>query len=655
MFHTSLRLSSHYCKRIVLSKPVEAALNNKSGVVALESTVITHGLPYPVNLETALHLEEEVRQGGSEPATIALLDGEIHIGLNREQLQRVSDSMDSVKVSRRDIPYALAQNLVGGTTVAATMFLANLAGIKVFATGGIGGVHRGAEETFDISADLQELARTPVTVVCAGVKSILDIAKTVEYLETHSVNTIVYGPVNSFPGFFTSRTSSKAQFATESLEEIVKTLGVATELGLEAGTILACPIPKQYEGDGKIIEDAIQKALTESKEQQIKSQKITPFLLSRVNELTEGASMRTNIALLRNNARIGGRLAKLLAETTPRIVSKPESQPMLTNLSSKPKITIIGATIVDFEAITQEDVKDDGASYRGIVTQRCGGVARNHADALARLGCDATFISAVGNDSYGQYFFEKCSHINTSRVEVIRNLPTAVYLAMNSKGNVRFGINSLGEIVDRITPDLILKNEDVIADSKYVLLDGNLSIQTISKAIELAEFYNVPVWFEPTDVFKTRKIFDGQAEKRITAVSPNANEFREWVKMKGLTLPENVLADPESLSHYVEKNVKLFENLSLLLISLSNNGTVVFKTDEEHTSKFILPPPVKNSDVITSVSGAGDSLNSGILAGLVHGLKFEDCLHLGQTCAELTLKTTEAVSLSINSNLLNKF
>nr|CDJ95063.1 unnamed protein product [Haemonchus contortus] len=385
------RLSIVLCRRlqtlpspIVVSSAVRSALASKKGVVALESTVITHGLPYPNNLETAKLLEDVVRSEGCEPATIALLDGKVHVGLSREHLERIAESREAVKVSRRDIPHALNKGVIGGTTVAATMYLAHMVGIRVFATGGIGGVHRGVDQTLDISADLIELMRTPVTVVCAGVKSILDIPKTVEFLETHSVNCIVFGKRNVFPGFFTQETEAKGQFCTEDLADVVRTMEISDTLGLEAGTVLACPIPDALQGDGKTIENAVQTALEEARCKNITSKDVTPFLLSRVNQLTAGESMRINIGLLENNARIGGRLARLLAESkSPRLSKARASTEQDSATKKRPKIVVIGATIVDIEAISNEDVKIDGGSYLGELRRRCGGVGRNHADALA--------------------------------------------------------------------------------------------------------------------------------------------------------------------------------------------------------------------------------------------------------------------------------
>ncbi|KAH7720712.1 Protein T24C12.3 [Aphelenchoides avenae] len=262
----------HLSSRVLVSDEVSAALHAGKGIVALESTVITHGLPYPKNLEVARTMEEVVRNEEATPATIALIDGCVQVGLSGTQLDRIA-SPESQTVKK----------LVGGTTVAATMWAAHQAGIRVFATGGIGGVHRGAEQTFDISADLVELGRVPVAVVCAGAKSILDIPKTLEFLETHGVNVIVYDKSNFFPGFFTPRTTNKAPFNSESITEIAEILRIQDEMGLRNGTLVACPLPEQLASEGRGIEEAIQQALEEARQKNIANKEVTPFLLSRIS------------------------------------------------------------------------------------------------------------------------------------------------------------------------------------------------------------------------------------------------------------------------------------------------------------------------------------------------------------------------------------
>uniref|UniRef100_A0A7I5E7T3 PfkB domain-containing protein n=1 Tax=Haemonchus contortus TaxID=6289 RepID=A0A7I5E7T3_HAECO len=655
------RLSIVLCRRlqtlpspIVVSSAVRSALASKKGVVALESTVITHGLPYPNNLETAKLLEDVVRSEGCEPATIALLDGKIHVGLSSEHLTRIAESRESVKVSRRDIPYALNKGLIGGTTVAATMYLAHMVGIRVFATGGIGGVHRGVDQTLDISADLIELMRTPVTVVCAGVKSILDIPKTVEFLETHSVNCIVFGKRNVFPGFFTQETEAKGQFCTEDLADVVRNMEMSDTLGLEAGTVLACPIPDALQGDGKTIENAVQTALEEARSKNITSKDVTPFLLSRVNQLTAGESMRINIGLLENNARIGGRLARLLAESkSPRRSKARATTEQDSATKKRPKIVVIGATIVDIEAISNEDVKNDGGSYLGELRRRCGGVGRNHADALARLGCDVSFISAIGNDQEGRYFLDSCPHIEPSNVVCVEDLPTAKYMSVNIGGEVRFGISSIGDIIERISPELVTSHENLLSSADFILFDGNLSTQTIKRIVDLSTFYHKKAWFEPTDIAKLRKIFDCGAMEQIQVISPNANEFRQMVQGSGLEISENVLHSPYHVCEFVYSNPQIMYNLEMLIVSLSSHGTaIIFRRPDGSISSSLLPTPLERSKVV-SVSGAGDSLNSGILAGMVNGLPMEKCFRVGQACAALTLQTTEAISPSITPKLLS--
>ncbi|CCD71506.1 Carbohydrate kinase PfkB domain-containing protein [Caenorhabditis elegans] len=639
-----------FSKFLQISPQVKEALASGEGVVALESTVITHGLPYPHNLSTARSLEQKVRSSGSHPATIALFDGKIHVGLDDEKLELLASSQNAVKVSSRDIAKTLIKKEVGGTTVASTMKIAHAAGISVFATGGIGGVHRGADQTFDVSADLQELSQTPVCVVCSGVKSILDIPKTVEYLETHSVNCIVYGQENVFPSFFTRTSDRKAQFCTESLEEVVHLLKTSKSLGLPYGTILACPIPEKYAADGDAIQKAIDQAVQEAIEQNIASQSVTPFILARVNELTQGASMATNIALLENNASIAGRLAAKLCDRRPLTIS--QSQPTAST-TRKPKVVSIGATIVDFEAITSEDVKDDGGSYNGQVVQRMGGVARNHADALARLGCDSVFISAIGDDNNGHFFRQNSHKIDINRVKIISNKPTCTYLAVNVKGNVKYGIVTCEPLLSVITPSLVESNEDALESSDFILLDSNLSVPVMARVLEIAKKHDKQVWLEPTDIDKVKKVFDTGLVGAVTAASPNANEFLKWAKLCHVSVDPSVIDTADGVLELIEKEkTKLLLNTSIFIVTLANKGSAVVYRNKLGQLEFqSLPPPLQMNKVV-SVSGAGDSFNSGVIAGLAHNKTVVESLQIGQECARLTLQTSLAISDAITPNLL---
>ncbi|KKC30629.1 pseudouridine-5'-phosphate glycosidase [Caldanaerobacter subterraneus KAk] len=293
---------------IDLSEEVKSALEERRPVVALESTIISHGMPYPQNIETARALEEIVRENGAVPATIAIIGGKIKIGLNEEELEFMGTSKEILKASRRDLPVVIAKGLNAATTVSATMICANLAGIKVFVTGGIGGVHRGAEETFDISADLQELANTDVAVVCAGAKAILDLPRTLEYLETFGVPVIGFR-TEEFPAFYTRESGLKVDYRVEDEVEAAKVIKTKWDLGLKGGILIANPIPEEYALDRAYIEKAIEEAIFEADRRGIRGKALTPFLLEKIKDLTEGKSLKANIELVKNNARVGAKIA----------------------------------------------------------------------------------------------------------------------------------------------------------------------------------------------------------------------------------------------------------------------------------------------------------------------------------------------------------
>jgi pseudouridine-5'-phosphate glycosidase len=282
-------------------------------IVALESTIISHGMPYPQNVQTAREVEQLIRAAGAVPATIAIIGGKICIGLSDDQLETLGNSPDAMKVSRRDLPYVLSTGKLGATTVAATMICAQLAGIAVFVTGGIGGVHRGAETSFDISADLQELAQTSVAVVCAGVKSILDIGLTLEYLETHGVPVVTVGQPG-FPAFFTRDSGFNGDFQLDTPAEQAAFIHTKWQLGLKGGIVVSAPVPAHEAMPKDEIDAIIAQALNEARDQGVTGKKVTPFLLARIKQLTSGRSLETNIALVKNNARVGAELARALLE-----------------------------------------------------------------------------------------------------------------------------------------------------------------------------------------------------------------------------------------------------------------------------------------------------------------------------------------------------
>jgi len=287
---------------------VAKAMEEGIPVIALESTIISHGMPYPKNVETALAVEEVIRKGGAMPATIGIINGRIKVGLTEEEIEYMATAENVLKVSRRDFPLVISQKGDGATTVAGTMIAANMAGIRLFVTGGIGGVHRGAGESHDISADLEELKMTDVTVICAGVKSILDIAGTLEYLETAGVPVITYG-ADEFPAFYSRRSGFAAECRMDDPAAIAALINTKEKMGLKGGVLVACPLPEEDEIPFEKMDVVIQEALKECEEKKITGKRITPFLLSRVKDLTEGKSLEANIKLVLNNAAVGAAIA----------------------------------------------------------------------------------------------------------------------------------------------------------------------------------------------------------------------------------------------------------------------------------------------------------------------------------------------------------
>ena len=295
-----------------LSPEIADALARRAGVVALESTIITHGMPYPANVETALHVEDTVRRGGAVPATIVVLGGRIRVGLDGEALERLGRAAGVLKLSRADLPFAIAMGRDGSTTVAATMICARLAGIDVFATGGIGGVHRGFEATLDVSADLDELGRTAVTVVCAGAKALLDLPRTLEYLETRGVPVVGYR-TDRFPAFWSRDSGLPAPLRLDTPDEIAALFASKSLLGLDGGVLVANPVPEADEIPADVMSHLIDRAVADARARGVSGKAVTPFILSRMLDLTDGRSLATNVALIRHNAGLAAEIAVALA------------------------------------------------------------------------------------------------------------------------------------------------------------------------------------------------------------------------------------------------------------------------------------------------------------------------------------------------------
>ena len=295
-------------KYLSYSKEVSEALKANQPIVALESTIISHGMPYPQNVEMAKHTESIIREHGAVPATIAIIDGKIKIGLEEDELEMLGKNPNALKVSRRDFAYVVASKQVGATTVATTMMAAEMAGIKFFVTGGIGGVHRGYEEDMDVSADLEELAHTNVNVICAGAKSILDLPRTLEYLETHGVTVVGY-QTDELPAFFTRESGHKLNLRLDTVEDIASVIKTKDELQIPSGVLITNPIPEEHQLEKDYINSVIEQATLDAKNQNISGKDVTPFMLAAIVEKTGGKSLEANIQLVYNNAKVGAQLA----------------------------------------------------------------------------------------------------------------------------------------------------------------------------------------------------------------------------------------------------------------------------------------------------------------------------------------------------------
>jgi len=524
--------------RIVLQPEVASALARGDAVVALESTIISHGMPYPQNVRTAREVEATVRAGGAVPATIAILDGIVHVGLDDAGLEKLGQLGEKCyKVSRQNLAVVLGARANGATTVSGTMMIAARAGIKVFVTGGIGGVHRGVESTMDISADLTELGRTAVAVVCAGVKSILDIPRTLEYLETEGVSVLGW-KTEEFPAFFTSKSGLKVQPGCNmnSAQDVAQVMVANRDYRIGSGLLVGVPIPAEFDA-GNSLEEAVDQAVRESVEQGVVGAKITPFLLARVNELTGGNSLTSNIALVKHNAQVGASIAVAYAEHAKRRASQPVEAPTVgpssrIQVSGGPDLStgeggplVIGGVALDAIARPNNGIKlVMESSTPGVVEMSVGGVGGNIARAMGTLGAPVLLVSAVGDDSAGQHIRQTCEAQGMETAGLLQCSKTAVYHAVtNEAGDLVAAVADMDSIKE-LTPERLEPFKARIAGSTFVVMDGNIPAETIEYVCSTAHQAGVPVWFEPTSVAKSVKILQGDALQYTTVISPNKDE-----------------------------------------------------------------------------------------------------------------------------------
>ncbi|XP_075066477.1 uncharacterized protein LOC142153103 [Mixophyes fleayi] len=642
---------------------VSEALAERRPVVALESTIITHGMPYPENIRMANEVEEIVRINGSVPATVGVIKGKVHIGLCEEELEFLATSTDCVKVSRRDLPYVLSQGLSGGSTVSGTLIAAHHAGIPVFVTGGIGGVHRDGEKTMDISADLTELGRTPVAVISAGIKSILDIGRTLEYLETEGVCVSSFGDSSDFPAFFTPRSGFQAPCRVRNEEEAAQLIASSLDLRLGSGVLIAVPVPPEHAASGQRIEEALQQAMEEARTQGIVGKAVTPFLLRRVNELTGGKSLSSNIALIKNNAMVGSRIAVALSKLrNPKVGTRKECCRIESKEDPKPdsRPVVIGGINVDFIAKAAKDkMVFGGQTNPGQVHQSVGGVGRNLADCMSRLGTRPFFISAVGQDELSHSVLQYCSHMDMQGVARLKGHNTATYCAViTGSGELSLGLGDLA-IHNQITDKHVSQFADILHRAPLLCIDGNVPVSTIQYVCEIAQQNSVPVCYEPTDVDKASKPFTSHSWTALRYISPNLRELKSINRTLGYPVDIEV---PGELDDMIEAaiglSLPLLESLRCVIVTLGADGVLLCGHNCEGTLSLRLTDKISGGDLcavhypaapispeeIINVSGAGDSLMAALLSGVLADLDTDTCVRMGLLAACLSLRSPGPVS-----------
>ncbi|XP_030815996.1 pseudouridine-metabolizing bifunctional protein C1861.05-like isoform X1 [Camarhynchus parvulus] len=648
---------------------VQEALVEGRPVVALESTIITHGMAYPLNLSMAREVEEIVRTNGAVPATVGILRGQIHVGLTDEELEFLASSKNAVKVSRRDFPFVLSQGLSGGTTVSGTMIVAHKAGIPVFVTGGIGGVHRHGENTLDVSADLTELGRTPVAVVSAGAKSILDIGRTLEYLETQGVCVAAFGESREFPAFFSRQSGFQAPYHVQDEEEAAKLIDSALGLGLSSGVLIAVPCPQERAAQGQAIEEAIQQALSQARSKGITGKDVTPFLLQKLTELTDGKSLDSNLALIQNNARVGSCIAVALSKLQK--ARRKRSQRGQKDMTA-PQPVVIGGINVDFIAKAQNpEILGGGQTNAGRVRRAFGGVGRNLADCLSRLGQAPLLLSAVGKDEHLESVLHYCHHMDMSGILQLEGKSTATYCAViSSAGELSLALGDM-DIHQQITEQYVSQFKENLCQAPLVCIDGNVPLSTIQYVCQLAREHQLAVCYEPTDENKASKPFLSDSWKALTYISPNLQELRAINRTLGNPVPAEL---PSRLEDVVQAAVALacplLAHLQCVVVTLGAHGVLL--CGRSLGGSISLHPgahkqaaaarlcaahypaiPVSREEIV-NVSGAGDSLMAGILAGVLAKHDTGTCVRMGLLAASLSLRSYEPISPDISTSSVSQ-
>jgi len=614
---TRKRKMSTGTRLVEVSKVVKKALQRHVPVVALESTILTHGMPFPENLEGIRAVKRRIEEAGACPAVAAVVQGRLRFGLEDDELERICYFMEeAVKCSTRDLAIAVAREGLGGTTVAATMAITKMAGISdVFVTGGCGGVHRG-QGVNDISADLGELGKTPVAVVCAGVKSILDIGNTLEHLETNSVPVLTLGQ-DAFPAFFVKDSGFKTHVRVETVKEAAEIVNAHFDV-LKAGTGILFAVPNPAPLDQKQHDEALEQALREAEGKAV-GKDITPFLLKRMNEITKGASLRSNLALVENNAVVGTELALELFRLREQnrkyfsFLHRPSKE--------KKRVLVAGAAALDIHCKPEKGPLLKGTSNPGTIKHSFGGVGRNIADAISTLGGNVTadLLTFLGNDKEGAAIRAFCE---------VRGIGMEPALTFEKFGTSKYCsvLDSDGELVTAVANMHILEQDiEINADLdpyELLVLDANMNVHFLSRLIAAARKANLKTICDPVSVPKTAKLKSVIAQ--LDFVTPNRNEFEA---MAG------------------------FEKGPVAIITEGGNGVTLRHPDgsEKHYK-----PEWVEKDIISS-HGAGDCFAGALAWSFVENKGFEIGQHIkfAMGCAMQALKTDFAVPERFELPIIN--
>lgn len=668
----SLRNYSKQISSFIDTSPeIEKTLKANGPIVALESTVITHGMSYPQNLETALEIENIVRENNAVPATIGIINGRIKIGLTDHELNTLGNGSTSdnlIKTSRRDFAYVLSKGLNGGTTVSGTIIAAKAVGIDVFATGGIGGVHRDFNETMDVSADLTELGRSSIAVVSSGVKSILDIPKTLEYLETQGVTVATYQMADKeFPAFYTRKSGIHAPYNVNDAIEAAKLIIASKELNLNSGVLIAVPVPHEFAMNADEINAAISEALQKAKDANISGKKATPFLLSAIGQITKNTSLQTNMALLKNNGRVAAEIAVQLSKIKCNGWKKQNESHQTLPMNEPP--VVIGSSILDMYChVPEYPINLNGATYQSTFKKFGGGVGRNIAEGLSKLHGNVEFISKIGNDQDGDFLLKLLpTHCQRSIERDPIHSTATCSVILDATGDPKLHLANM-EINNSLDSDLIKKYENIIKWAPIVVFDGNISVDSMGTILDMCRKYNRPAFFEPTDMLIASKPFNLPTDlmKQIKFISPNIFEFNtiaahfgheHLIENNGIDVEQQFKNNPQLLESIANISTDITKHIDNIIITLGSFGVLVTRTGSNDDLRFFTEkreyiaskpaefnpvnrfyPTKKIANAINS-SGAGDSFNVGFITAMIRSCREDICVSVG----------LEAASAAINS------